>query len=372
MAGDRMKIALAYAPESGGEIAAHALWRLADRFERVETTAPLPDLRFAALTGRMDLRSILPLHHLASEPCFAGNFLIWRMMQFLGPVVSRQYRWLTVLRDPVDWTIALFNLAHRLRRDPKAPQFGYPAADRFSDWIVGVEPNVQAAFAPEPAGAVAFAQSANITLTPLERVDACMKPLYRLNGAPPLPIPQLDDCAAPRLCREDLSQQELRLIEARFIEDIRVYEYACAHFQEDVSALAADELAVHTPQTIAEFAALAGQGPVYIYGHTQFSRIILRTILDTPGVDFAGFLDSYWSGMVGRHPVRHIDSVPPPDLRKAVIIIGAASYGQIIRRLIAAGASRIWDGYPCINTLIYNAFGQRIGPKTQTVSYRAV
>lgn len=361
-----MKVALAYCPRTGGGPAARALWRLTDQFHRIYPTPPAGSLSCGNLTDLMRFGSLRPLQPLAYEPSVTGHFLLWRMMRFLGPEVSHRYHWLTVLRDPVDWAVSLFNQAHRLSRDPLAPQFGWPVEHRFEDWLASVEPNVQTAFAPEQTAkaALAFARSNRVDLVPLPHVGPYMDSLYRREGVPPLPLP----VSAPRqpsppsMRREELSDKDVQRVRSRLNEDVRLYEQACEGFGVDNGgAPAVNGVVVHTPKAITEFAQLAGGGPVYIYGSAQTGRTILRALLDVPGIDFAGFLDSRASSMVGRYPVHHVEAVPVAALHQATIIIGTVSYGPVIQRLMAAGATRIWDGYAVVSTRLYDAAGRIIG-----------
>lgn len=343
-----MKFVFAHCPKTAGTSITRSLWRICDDFSIIHPNFfQIYEFPWGKFTDWMNIRFLGSTEDISSLPSISGHFLAWQLMEFLGLETSRRYHWFTVLRDPVDWAVSLFNFTHHLSRDPLAPHFGWRYEERFSDWIAGVEPNVQTAFAPdrEAGPAIDFARAHGIDLVPLPSAESYMDVLYRRCGVPPLPTPNYMR-TIPFLRREDLSGHDIGLIRSRMSQDVRLYDTACEQFVLERPVVPDNELTIHTPKAAAEFARLAHGGPVYIYGSGTIGRVLLRTLLDSPGVAFGGFLDSFQAGTVGQHPVHHVDAVPAEALRQATIIIGSKRYARIVKRLMAAGTAAVWDGYP--------------------------
>ncbi|MGQ9369480.1 hypothetical protein [Azospirillum sp. ST 5-10] len=300
-----------------------------------------------------DMRCLSPLHALIGAPSFCGHFIAWRMAQFLGPAVSRQYKWFTVVREPVDWAVSIYNFAHQISRDPYHFAFGWDVAPRFGDWIANLEPNPQTGFAPDrrATAAMDYARFLNMDVIPLPKINEYIDILYNDYGAPALPANH-DNKSIPRLHKDDLSKHERDLIHARLAEDALLYDLAVERFSMPTRVRAAPSAEVVAPRTTADFAGLARTGPVFIYGSTVPGRLVLRALQETPQVDFAGFLDSTKEGTVGRYPVFRADEVLVGLPGNATVIVAAQAYGPVARRLVDAGVKRIWDGYPYAASLM--------------------
>lgn len=351
-----MKFVFAHCPKTAGTSVARSLWRICGEIEIIHpSVVHIKEFPWNRLTEWMDIRFLSDLEKISPSSSITGHFMAWQLMQFLGSDVSRQYHWFTVLRDPVDWAISLYNFTYHLSRDPLAPHFGWTYQERFSDWIQTVEPNIQTAFAPEKtaAAALSFAREHKIDLVPLPSINGYMDSLYRRCGLPPLPTPNYMQTEAA-LRRSDLSNKDIEILRGHMSEDVKLYENVKERFiiEQNSKICNLVDNSPFTPISYNDLLKLGNGDPVYIYGSKLIGRVILNEILDIPNVNFAGFLDSYQSGSVGEHPIHHIEAILPAVLQKATIIIATKQYSGVMPKLTALGIKNIWDGYPFSYTTI--------------------
>ncbi len=98
----------------------------------------------------------------------------------------------------------------------------------------------------------------------------------------------------------------------------------------------------------ADFHALPGGRPVYIYGSSKGGRIVLGEVSKHAHLSVTAFLDSNATGMAFGLPLLHPADLPPDHLRDGVFIIASEYVDVMSATLRALGAVQIHNATPHI------------------------
>ncbi|PWC54229.1 hypothetical protein TSA6c_00715 [Azospirillum sp. TSA6c] len=109
------------------------------------------------------------------------------------------------------------------------------------------------------------------------------------------------------------------------------------------------DLAARLPRlvTAADFAALPGDRPIYVYGASRGGRIVQLEIAKWDHLAFAGFLDGMKNGECWGVPIARPESMGKV-LRDARIIIASQYVSEIAKRLLALELVQPYNAYPFI------------------------
>lgn len=108
-------------------------------------------------------------------------------------------------------------------------------------------------------------------------------------------------------------------------------------------------LAARLPRlvTAADFAALPGDLPIYVYGASHGGRIVQLEIAKWEHLALAGFLDGMKSGESWGVPIARPESIGSA-MSSSRIIIASQYVSEIAKRLLALGISQPYNAYPFI------------------------
>lgn len=114
------------------------------------------------------------------------------------------------------------------------------------------------------------------------------------------------------------------------------------------------ELAARLPRLAgpADFAALPGDRPVYLYGASRGGRILQLELAKWDDLSLAGFLDGLRTGEAWGLPVMAPEAVGSA-LLDATVIIASQYVSEIAKRLLRLGVTRPYNGYPFISQHTY-------------------